>query len=89
MNGPRATGGYIFDRPALYQIRLRGRLPPTWSDPVTGMAIDVTTAAGEEPVTALQGEVMDQAALCGLLNQLYGLQLTILSVVRLEDAHGS
>ena len=89
MNGPRATGGYIFDRPALYQIRLRGRLPPTWSDPVTGMAIDVTTAAGEEPVTALHGEVTDQAALCGLLNQLYSLRLTILSVVRLEDAHGS
>ena len=89
MNGPRATGGYIFDRPALYQIRLRGRLPLTWSDPVTAMAIEVTTAAGEEPVTVLQGEVMDQAALRGLLNQIYSLQMTILSVVRVEDVDGS
>lgn len=88
MNGPRATSRYSFDRPAVYQIRLLGRVPPTWSDALVGMAIDVTTAAGEAPVTALSGEVADQAALCGLINQLYDLQLTILSVVRLEDAPG-
>ncbi len=50
---------------------------------------DLRVAAGEEPVTVLRGVVADQAALCGLLNQLYDLQLTILSVVRLDDAHGS
>ena len=42
--------------------------------------------AGEEPITALCGEVSDQAALYGLLNQLFDLRLTILSVVRLEGA---
>ena len=97
MNGPRATGRYSFDRPAVYQILLQGRLPHTWWNPMAGMAIevtddvigDLTVAAGEEPVTMLRGEVADQAALCGLLNQLYDLQLTILSVVRLDNAHGS
>jgi hypothetical protein len=89
MNGPLVTGRYSFDRPAVYQIRLQGKLPTTWSDRVAGMAIDASTAAGEEPITALRGEVADQAALCGLLNHLYTLQLTILSVVRLEDTHDS
>jgi hypothetical protein len=97
MKGPHVTGQYSFDRPAVYQILLQGRLPGTWWNAVPGMAIDVTHgvtgdfigAGGEEPVTVLRGEVADQAALCGLLNQLYDLQLTILSVVRLQDAHGS
>ena len=86
-------GRHYFDRPAVYQIRLQGRLPPDWSDAVAAMAIEVTTdmaaEAGEKPVTALRGEVADQAALRGLLNEIYALQMTILSVVRVEDVYGS
>lgn len=89
MNGPRATSRYSFDRPAVYQILLQGRLPRTWWETVTGMVVDVTVVPGDEPMTVLRGELTDQAALCGLLNQLYDLQLTILSVVRLDDAHDS
>mgnify|MGYP000953423358 CR=1 FL=1 len=94
MNVPPTTSRYSFDSPAVYQIQLQGRLPQSWWNPMAGIAIevtddvigDLTVAAGEEPVTMLRGEVADQAALCGLLNQLYDLQLTILSVVRLEEA---
>ena len=86
-------GRHYFDRPAVYQIRLQGRLPPGWSDAVAAMAIEVTTdmtaGVGEKPVTALRGEVADQAALRGLLNEIYTLQMTILSVVRVEDVYGS
>ena len=94
-------GRHYFDRPAVYQIRLQGRLPPNWSDAVAAMTIevtsevttgattDITAGAGEKPVTALRGEVADQAALRGLLNEIYALQMTILSVVRVEDVYGS
>lgn len=84
---------HYFDRPAVYQIRLQGRLPASWSDAVAAMEIevtgDITAGACEKPVTELRGEVADQAALRGLLNEIYALQLTILSVVRVEDAYGS
>ena len=88
---------YYFDRPAVYQIRLRGWMPPMRSDAVAAMTIEVTcevtsdTAANanEMHVTALSGEVVDQAALRGLLNEIYALQMTILSVVRVEDVCGS
>ena len=88
---------YYFDRPAVYQIRLRGWMPPMRSDAVAAMTIEVTcevtsdTAANanEMHVTALSGEVVDQAALRGLLNEIYALQMTILSVVRVEDVYGS
>jgi hypothetical protein len=90
-------GRHYFDRPAVYRIRLQGKLPPNWSDAVAAMTVEVTgevtgeamTGAGEMPVTALHGEVADQAALSGLLNEIYGLQMTILSVVRVEDVCGS
>jgi hypothetical protein len=88
---------YYFDRPAVYQIRLRGRMPPARSDAVAAMTLEVTSEvtgdtaanASEMHVTALRGEVVDQAALRGLLNEIYALQLTILSVVRVEDPYGS
>ena len=82
MNGPRATSRYSFDRPAVYQILLQGRLPRTWWNAVAGMVVDmtgdVTMVVGEEPVNMLRCEVADQAALCGLLNQLYDLMLNSL-----------
>ncbi len=89
MRTPLAASWYSFDRPAVYQIRILGRLPSRWLDGVAGMTIDETTAADEAPVTVLRGVVADQAALCGLVNQFYDMQLTILSVVRVSEAHGS
>jgi len=38
-----------------------------------------------EPVTELVGQVRDQAALAGMLNSLYELHLTLLSVEYLND----
>ena len=87
MNNPFATSRHCFDLPAVYQVQILGRLPLTWSDSVTDLEIEVIAAPGAEIVTALRGELADQAALYGLLNQLYSLQLTILSVVRFEVAH--
>ena len=89
MGNPFAIGRYSFDRPAIYQIQILGRLPARWSAGTAGMAIEVAKAADETPVTVLRGEVADQAALRGLLNEIYALQMTILSVVRVEDVYGS
>ena len=69
-----------FDRPAIYQISVQGRIEPDWSDRLAGMALRLTTQDGRPPVTTLDGELSDQAALLGVLNSLYELHLTILSV---------
>ena len=39
------------------------------------------------PVTTLSGELADQAALVGVLNQLYNLRVAVLSVTRVNAAH--
>ena len=69
-----------FDSPATYHISVLGRIDPTWSDRVEGMTIVHASTETASPVTILEGELSDQAALAGVLNTLYELHLTVLSV---------
>jgi len=73
-----------FDCPATYQIAVEGRIALTWSDRLEGMTIHQAAEAAESPVTTLEGELSDQAALAGVLNTLYELHLPVLSVNRLD-----
>lgn len=63
-----------------YQIKVKGHLDPHWSEWFEGMTIS-HEANGE---TVLAGPVMDQAALHGLLLKIRDLNLTLLSVHRVE-----
>jgi hypothetical protein len=74
-----------YDLPAAYQIRVRGRVGSNWSDRLEGMTILLADAETNCPVTTLEGELIDQAALAGVLNTLYELHLTVLEVKRLTD----
>ena len=70
-----------FDGPATYQISVQGRIDPDWSDRLAGMTIRLITEEASHPVTTLDGELSDQAALLGVLNSFYELHLPVLSVV--------
>ena len=72
--------GPQFDVPATYRIRIKGYLDDSWSDRLGGMAIKVMEQAEDAPETILVGWLPDQAALCGVLNALYSLNLALLSV---------
>ena len=73
-----------FDIPARYRITVQGRIDSTMSDLLGGMTISPDTMEAGHTVTTLSGELVDQAALAGVLNMLYELHLTLLSVKRLE-----
>ena len=64
----------------VYEIRVKGHLDSRWSAWFGGLT--VTNEANGE--TVLRGEVVDQAALQGLLSKVHDLQLTLLSVRSLE-----
>ena len=66
--------------PATYQIQVQGILTQDWSDRLGGMAINAAGQDSEAPVTTLSGRLLDQAALCGILNTLYDMRLPLLSV---------
>ncbi len=63
-----------------YRIRLKEQLDQRWSDWLGGLKM-IHEANGE---TVLVGEVVDQAALHGLLSKIRDLQLTLISVSPLE-----
>ncbi|MGD2177895.1 MAG: hypothetical protein PVG71_08755 [Anaerolineae bacterium] len=73
--------------PARYQIKVPGHIDETWSEWVGGMTITVEGEEKGPPVTTLTG-IVDQAALQGLLRQLYSLGLPLLSVNRIEPDQG-
>jgi hypothetical protein len=65
-----------------YAIRVEGLLDAYWSEWLEGMTL--THEAGG--VTRLEGALIDQAALHGLLNKLRDLRLTIVTLERLGAA---
>lgn len=60
-------------------ITVKGCLDPDWAEYLGGLAIATDTQAAQT-TTTLSGEISDQAALMGILNNLYGLGVSILSV---------
>ena len=66
--------------PAIYKIRVRGNLADSWSEKLGGLQIVATAAKG---TTVITGSLPDQAALSGVLNTLYELQLPVVSVEHL------
>ncbi len=71
--------------PGYYAIVVVGTIDSNWADHFEGMRFE-TTIPGE---TRLDGYLPDQAALQGILERLHGLNLPILSVVRLHDGDTS
>ncbi len=69
-----------FDSPATYQILVHGSIAARSTEYLEGMSIRQLAPSGEPPVTALEGELLDQAALAGVLNTLYDMHLPVVSV---------
>ena len=78
------TKRYAFDTASTYCIRVQGRLDERWSNRLGGMAIESEQDAGKESVTNLTGTIIDQPALAGVLDSLFNLGLTLVSVERLK-----
>ena len=76
-----------FEGPASYRIRVQGHLEDSWSDRLCGMVITRAFTEDKRPMTILIGHLQDQAALSGVMNALYGLHLSVLSVELLDDMH--
>lgn len=74
------------DTPATYRICVGGYLDPYWSDRLGGLTITPKSQEDEEVVTTLSGQLVDQAALFGVLIGLYDMRLPLISVDWLEVA---
>jgi hypothetical protein len=72
-------------RPDVYRIKVKGRLDPSWSEWLGGFTIK----SQHDDNTLLVGTVVDQAALQGILNKLFGMNLRLLSLKLIKDKRTS
>lgn len=70
--------------PGFYTILVQGALDPEWGSRLANMQV-LNEPVG---VVRLTGHMADQAALQGVLEQLYAFGLPILSVTRLVEECG-
>ncbi len=73
----KTNNGHI---PPIYLIEIDGLLDPRWSYRFGSMQCDTRLDADGRAMTVLRGPVVDQAALRGILTQLWDLNLTVLAV---------
>jgi hypothetical protein len=66
----------VTPHPAIYRIRIQGQLDSQWADWFDEMTISLD----EDGNTLLTGQVIDQAALHGLLKKIRDLGLTLISI---------
>jgi hypothetical protein len=84
MSRPPGAAGPA-DRPAHYEIRVRGVLDTHWSGWFDGLQVS-SDAHGQ---TLITGPIVDQAALHGLLAKVRDLGLPLLSVRQISPGHES
>jgi len=69
-----------FGKPATYLIRVTGHIDDSLFERLGGMVITRAFTADSRPLTILVGRLSDQAALSGVLNELYEMHLPLLTV---------
>ena len=67
-----------------YVITVKGTLDAAWADAFNGMTITTITSRDGGPLTTLTGQIHDQSALRGMMNKLWDLNLTLVSVQVLD-----
>ena len=70
---------------AFYRIRVLGQIQERWSERLGDMKISVGKET-DQNVSTLDGWLRDQASLSGVLNTLYEMHFTVLSVERKEQS---
>ena len=77
------------DQRVSYRIQVQGELDRGWEEWFNDLTMTLTYTGEQPPVTTLTGPVADQSALRGLLCKLWDLNLTLLSVRRIEEEEGN
>jgi hypothetical protein len=71
----------------IYEIRVQGELDQDWETWFGGLDVVLAQTSDQMTVTTMLGPVPDQAALRGMLCKLWDLNLTLISVRRIEADH--
>jgi hypothetical protein len=85
MSGDELSIAQESEKPSLYRIVVSGELHESWSDWLGNVEIERKEPGVENCRTILHCEVPDQAALRGLLNRIWDLNLELISLNKLHQ----
>lgn len=71
----------VSGEPTVYQIRVKGHLSEQWTDWLEGFTLN-RDECGD---SIFVGEVVDQAALYGVIRKIRNIGITLVSVNRIES----
>ncbi len=71
---------------AVYQIVVQGDLDARWSAWFNDVTISFEQTGDDLPHTVLTASLVDQARLRGILNKLWDMNLTVISLSRLDKS---
>ncbi len=74
----------VLNRPVVYEIIIRGQLKNKWTGWLAG-DVAFQHTEGDSPDTTIHIAVPDQAALRGVLNRIWDLNLSLISVNLLKE----
>lgn len=69
----------------MYEIQVLGELDRDWQQWFNGLAITSAHTPEQPATTTLLGRVADQSALRGMLCKLWDLNLTLITVRRIDE----
>lgn len=72
--------GITFSGETTYIIKVQGKLDTSWSESLSGLIIETKDCGENTYVTTLRGVLKDQSALSGVMNFLYDMHLSVISV---------
>jgi len=85
MSGDELSSAQGLEKTSLYKIVISGELHESWSDWLGRVEIERKAPGVEGCRTILYCEVPDQAALRGLLNRIWDLNLELISLNKLHQ----
>jgi len=77
-------GKFSFDASGNYRIKVRGQIQPDWFERFGSLHVTAHPKV-DYIISVLEGTVSDQTELAGILNTLYELHLSLISVQHLDD----
>ena len=71
--------------PCVYELQVRGALDASWIEMMEFESLSVLESQNQGTITVLNGTFQDQAALRGLLDRIYRLNLPLISVQYINE----
>ena len=72
----------IYTEPSVYQLTVEGKIDKIRVKEMTGMMV---SELDNSRLVTITGQVQDQSALNGLINTLYNMHLSVISIIKISD----